>query len=85
MNNGTKNTEPTRAELTWDAMKDEEWHTLKELAEATNYDEASVSAQIREFRGPKFGMEVDTKYAGLDHRQRKIYTYRLKIASANPN
>lgn len=39
----------------WSILLDREWHTLRELARATGYPEASISARIRDLRKPKFG------------------------------
>jgi biotin operon repressor len=36
-------------------MADREWHTLAEIAAATGYGEASVSARLRDLRKTKFG------------------------------
>jgi hypothetical protein len=42
----------------WDAAQiaaDGGWMTLREIAELTNYGEASISAQLRHLRKPHFG------------------------------
>jgi hypothetical protein len=36
-------------------MADGEWHTLREIAEATGHPEASVSARLRDFRRERHG------------------------------
>jgi len=49
------------------------WWTLKELAQATGYPEASVSARLRDLRKPKFGgYTVERKYV-----ERGLWAYRV--------
>ena len=49
------------------------WWTLGELARATGYPEASVSARLRDLRKPKFGSyNVERKYV-----ERGIWAYRV--------
>jgi hypothetical protein len=38
-----------------DLMSDRQWRTLGQIAEATGYPEASISAQLRHLRKPRFG------------------------------
>jgi hypothetical protein len=48
----------------WDASQiavDAGWMTLREIAELTNYGEASISAQLRHLRKPHFGGYVIVK------------------------
>jgi len=48
----------------WDAAQvaaDSGWMTLRELAELTNYGEASISAHLRHLRKPEFGGYVVAK------------------------
>ena len=48
----------------WDATEiaaDGGWMTLREIAELTNYGEASISAQLRHLRKPHFGGYVIVK------------------------
>jgi hypothetical protein len=39
----------------WDVVKDQEWRTLRQIADLTGDPEASVSAQLRHLRKPRFG------------------------------
>ena len=49
------------------------WWTLGEIARATGYPEASVSARLRDLRKPKFGSyNVERKYV-----ERGIWAYRV--------
>ena len=42
-----------------------EWRTLREIADALEYPEASVSAQLRHLRKPRFGSyRVDRRRCG---------------------
>jgi hypothetical protein len=48
----------------WDAAQfaiDAGWMTLREIADLTNYSEASISAQLRHLRKPRFGGYVVVK------------------------
>lgn len=58
----------------YDVMKDQEWHTLEEVATAVNGRQTSVSACIRNFRKEKHGgYAVDRK------RENGEYLYRLVL------
>ena len=49
------------------------WWTLGEIARATGYPEASISARLRDLRKPKFGSyNVERKYV-----ERGIWAYRV--------
>jgi DNA-binding transcriptional regulator GbsR (MarR family) len=39
-------------------MADRQWRTLAEIAEATGYPQASVSARLRDMRKQRFGGQV---------------------------
>ena len=55
------------------AVSDGEWYTLGEIAECTGDPEASISAQLRHLRKPRFGAHtVDRKHLGGG-----LYSYRL--------
>lgn len=47
-----------QARAVWDVMADRKWHTLREIADASEAPEASVSARLRDFRKPQFGNHV---------------------------
>jgi len=54
-------------------MRDGEWHTLSEIAQATKDPEASVSARLRDLRKPRFGgYQIDREYV-----ERGLFRYRL--------
>lgn len=58
------------------AVIDGEWHTLAELAAATDAPEASVSARLRDLRKPQFGGYI------VEHDRRApggTWRYRLHI------
>ena len=49
------------------------WWTLAELARATGYPEASISARLRDLRKPKFGgYTVEREYV-----ERGLFRYRV--------
>jgi hypothetical protein len=51
----------------------EQWWTLAELARATGYPEASISARLRDLRKPKFGRwNVERQYV-----ERGLFRYRV--------
>ena len=55
------------------AIKDGRWRTLRQLAETTGDPEASVSAQLRHLRKPRFGgHEIVKRYI-----KNGLYEYRL--------
>ena len=57
-------------------MKDGNWRTLAEIAAITGDPEASVSAQLRHLRKPRFGShEVGRRPRG--DRSRGLFEYRL--------
>lgn len=54
-------------------MADGKWRTLKQIAKATGDPEASVSAQLRHLRKPRFGWHViEKRYVGNG-----LYEYRM--------
>jgi hypothetical protein len=63
----------------WDPAQlaaDSGWMTLRELAELTNYGEASISAQLRHLRKPQFGgYIVDKRRRGL--ARNSAWEYRI--------
>lgn len=66
----------------YDHMKDGHWRTLRELAAATGDPEASVSAQLRHLRKPKFGgYQVDRQSRG--DRASGLWEYRLHVPLAS--
>lgn len=44
-----------QAERIFTLMKDSQWRTLPDIAKVTGDPEASISAQLRHFRKPRFG------------------------------
>jgi hypothetical protein len=54
-------------------MSDGGWHTLKDISHGTGDPEASMSAQLRHLRKPRFGGHaVDRRYVGSG-----LYEYRV--------
>lgn len=57
-----------------DLMLDGQWRTLEQIADATHDPVASVSAQLRHLRKPRFGAYlVDRRYEGDG-----LYVYRVR-------
>ena len=63
----------------YDLMKDGEWRTLGEIGEATGDPQASISAQLRHLRKPRFGSHVVERRA-RGERSHGLYEYRLEVA-----
>ena len=56
-------------------MCDGKWRTLQQISQVTGDPEASVSAQLRHFRKPRFGAHtIEREYVN-----RGLYLYRLII------
>ena len=63
----------------FEVVKDSRWRTLKEIALLTKDPEASISAQLRHLRKPRFGShEVEKQYV-----DRGLYKYRVLINGDN--
>jgi hypothetical protein len=61
------------------AMRDEMWHTLGAVARMTGDPEASVSAQLRHLRKPRFGGHtVERRY-----QSDGLYEYKLILNTEN--
>lgn len=58
-------------------MLDGEWRTLAEIASALGDPAASVSAQLRHLRKPRFGSYIIDRRSRGD-RKRGLYEYRLQ-------
>lgn len=54
-------------------MMDGRWHTLTEISKATDAPEASVSAQLRNLRKPRFGGHVIERRSNGNG----LYEYKL--------
>lgn len=62
-----------QAQDVFNFMADGQWHTLREISEATGHPEASISARIRDFKKPKFG-SFNTERR---HISKGLWQYRL--------
>jgi len=59
----------------FDLMKDGKFRTLRDIAASTGDPEASISAQLRHMRKPRFGShDVNKKYIGNG-----LYEYQLLV------
>ena len=59
----------------WNFMCDGLWKTLPQIAEATGDPEASISAQLRHLRKPRFGGHTIEK----QYITNGLYRYRLIV------
>ena len=62
----------------FNAMRAGEWRTLAEISEETNDPPASVRAQLRHLRKPKFGSYTITKRRRGD-RTSGLFEYRMEV------
>mgnify|MGYP003344064058 FL=1 len=65
----------------WNVVVDGQWRTLKDIAQRTGDPEASISAQLRHLRKPRFGgytVEREYLYNGL-------YRYRVLPKEGDSN
>jgi hypothetical protein len=58
----------------WTVMSDGAWRTLEEISELTGAPPASVSAQLRHLRKPRFGCHEVRKV----HLRNGLYVYSLR-------
>lgn len=63
----------------FDAMRDGKWRTLGEIAALTGDGEASISAQLRHLRKPRFGGHTVEKSPRGD-RSLGLWQYRLTVS-----
>jgi hypothetical protein len=66
-----------------DLMLDGRWRTLAEIASETNDPAASISAQLRHLRKPRFGSWIVEKRT-RGERQHGLYEYRLLPGDGRP-
>lgn len=60
----------------YDCMKDGQWRTLSEIAELTKDHEASISAQLRHLRKPRFGSYIVSRRPRGD-RSLGLFEYQV--------
>jgi hypothetical protein len=60
----------------FNAMRDARWRTLHEISLLTGDPEASISAQLRHFRKPRFGSHTVNKRSRGD-RESGLFEYQL--------
>ena len=64
----------------FECMKDGNWRTLPQIAEATGDPEASISAQLRHLRKERFGAHTINKR----HITEGLFQYQLVVAEKVP-
>jgi hypothetical protein len=62
-------------ERVFNLIADGKWRTLRQIAEGTGDPEASVSAQLRHLRKPRFGSHTVNRR----HLERGLYEYQLDL------
>ena len=75
------NTNPqTRYKSVWRVMADGQWHTLREISEKSGFSEASVSAQLRDYRKTKYGGHtVAMRSAKVQTHEREVFAKEYKL------
>ena len=63
-------------------MRDGKWRTLREIHDATNGPEASVSACLRDFRKERWGRNTVNKQRRGDPKQ-GLWEYQLILRDGN--
>ena len=70
----------TRYKSVWRVVEDGQWHTLREISEKSGFSEASVSAQLRDYRKTKYGGHtVDMRSAKIQTHEREVFTKEYKL------
>lgn len=62
----------------WNFMKDGSWHTLSEIEDETGFPQASISAQLRHLRKPRFNSHIVDKRRRGD-QTKGLFEYRVRI------
>lgn len=64
-------------ERIYNLMQDGEWRTLQQISKATNSPESSASAQLRNFRKPRFGSFIVNRKRVVGG----LWAYQLKAGN----
>ena len=67
----------------WSCMSDGAWRTLDEIATVTGDPHASISAQLRHLRKPRFGSYMVEKRA-RGRRESGLFEYRVLPCGVSP-
>lgn len=73
MRNGRETGKTKQLDAVWQVMRDRQWHTLAEIAQAANCPQASASARLRDLRKSDFGARTIER----DYVEAGIYRYRV--------
>ena len=68
----------------YELMSDGEWRTLSEIAAETGDPQASISAQLRHLRKPRFGAFIVERQSRGD-RATGLYEYRVLPPAPEPD
>ena len=70
----------THYQSVWRVMADGQWHTLREISEKSGFSEASVSAQLRDYRKTKYGGHtVAMRSAKVQTHEREVFAKEYKL------
>ncbi len=62
----------------FELMKDGNCRTLKQIEQLTNFPQASISAQLRHLRKPRFGSHQVEKIR-INDPEKGLFTYKLIV------
>lgn len=60
-------------------MRDGKWRTLSEIAVETGDPQASISAQLRHMRKPRFGAHIVNRERVKDRETQGLFEYQLIV------
>ena len=74
------NNPQTRYKSVWRVMEDGNWHTLKEISEKSGFSEASVSAQLRDYRKKEYGgHRVEKRHSNTPTHDKEMFSHEYKL------
>ena len=74
----------TQLVMIYTYIQDERWHTLRDIEDATNQPQSSISAQLRNLRKPQFGSHtIERRRHVSSDPHSGLHEYRLVIRWVN--
>ena len=70
----------SRFQSVWRVMADGNWHTLRDISWKSGYPEASVSAQLRDFRKKNYGgHRVEKRHSETPTHGNETHTQEYRL------
>lgn len=70
----------SRYQSVWRVMQDGNWHTLKEISDESGYSEASVSAQLRDYRKRQHGgYRVEKRHSDVPTHDKETFAHEYRL------